>query len=32
MTFVDADHVNEEWVHAGDGKEEPMLITFARKK
>lgn len=32
MTFVDADHVSEEWVHSGDGKEEPMLITFARKK
>ena len=32
MTFVDADHLNEEWMHSAEGKLEPMLIPFARKK
>lgn len=32
MTFVDADHVTEEWVHSADGKEEPMLMPLVRKK
>ena len=32
MTFVDADHITEEWFHSREGKLEPMLIAFARKK
>lgn len=32
MTFVDADHLNQEWMHSADGKEEPMLIPLERKK
>lgn len=32
MTFVDADHISEEWVHSVDGKLQPMTMPFERKK
>ena len=31
MTFVDTDHITQEWVHSADGKEEPMVIPLARR-
>ena len=32
MTFVDADHLNQEWVNSTEGKETPMVMPFERKK
>lgn len=32
VTFVDADHFTQEWVSLADGKEEPAVFKWTRKK
>jgi len=32
MTFVDTDHLTQEWINSSEGKEEPMVIPFTRKQ
>lgn len=32
VTFVDNDHITQEWVHVSGSRKEPLVITWARKK